>query len=119
MASGGLFDSRLFIAAHKTLPFGTILRVCLDKCTNVVVLDRGPFIKGRILDLSEKAATLIGLRPRGVAVVTVTQVSADNPEACGLLRRTVLLSKSPSSLAVCDLAEPAQSEGQPHSEESR
>ena len=48
-------------AAHKTLPFGTRLRVCYQGCTNVRINDRGPYIGARELDLSYGAASSIGL----------------------------------------------------------
>jgi len=54
--------------AHKTLPFGTKLRVMLGgKSAIVRVNDRGPFVRGRSLDLSRAAAKKIGLLPKGVA----------------------------------------------------
>jgi peptidoglycan lytic transglycosylase len=61
-ASGEIFDQYAFTCAHKTLPFGTWLRVSLKGRTVIVkVNDRGPFVKGRMLDLSRGAAEQIGL----------------------------------------------------------
>jgi rare lipoprotein A len=63
-ANGERFDTKLLTAAHKTLPFGTKVRVrSLLNGKEVVVRinDRGPFIKGRIIDLSQAAAHAIGL----------------------------------------------------------
>ncbi|MDD5448349.1 MAG: septal ring lytic transglycosylase RlpA family protein [Actinomycetota bacterium] len=61
-ASGEVFDQYAFTCAHKTLPFGTWLRVTFNGRSVVVkVNDRGPFVKGRILDLSRGAAEAIGL----------------------------------------------------------
>lgn len=57
-ASGELFSNSKYTAAHKTLPFGTQLRVTNlqnNKSTQVKINDRGPFTKGRDLDLSKKA----------------------------------------------------------------
>lgn len=71
-ASGEPFDPDAMTAAHKTLPFGTRLRVCLEACAIVRINDRGPFAPGRDLDLSRGAARVIGLEPRGVARVRVT-----------------------------------------------
>jgi rare lipoprotein A len=71
-ASGEVFDTFQFTAAHKTLPFGTLVRVTnLDngKSVTVRINDRGPFVPGRIIDLSMAAATAIGLAGRGVAPV--------------------------------------------------
>lgn len=73
-ASGARFHPSGLTAAHKTLPFGTRLRVCLTGCVVVVVTDRGPFIRGRQLDLSEGAARRVGLVGRGVAVVRVERL---------------------------------------------
>lgn len=71
LASGGRFNPHGFTAAHRSLLFGTRLRVCLTGCTIVIVNDRGPFIPGRSLDLSLAAAKAIGLTSRGVALVQV------------------------------------------------
>jgi len=57
-ASGKIFDNKKFTAAHKTLPFGTRLKVTNQangKSVEVIVIDRGPFTKGRELDLSKAA----------------------------------------------------------------
>jgi 3D (Asp-Asp-Asp) domain-containing protein len=70
-ASGARFNPQGMTAAHRTLPFGTRLRVCLHGCVVVVVNDRGPFIRGRQLDLAHGAAAAIGLTGRGVARVEV------------------------------------------------
>ena len=61
-ASGQKFDQEAMTAAHLTLPFGTRLKVTHEgKSVVVTVNDRGPFIKGRILDLSTGAARAIGI----------------------------------------------------------
>lgn len=70
-ASGARFVPSGLTAAHRSLPFGTRLRVCLHGCVVVVVNDRGPFVAGRQLDLSEGAARAIDLTARGVGAVTV------------------------------------------------
>ena len=61
-----------FTAAHKTLPFGTRVRVTDSKTGRsviVVINDRGPFNKGRVLDLSTSAAKALGMTGRGVVLV--------------------------------------------------
>ena len=69
-ASGQRFNQNAMTAAHKTLPFGTKLRVTHRGQSVVVTInDRGPFIKGRVLDLSTGAARAIGLTGRGVGHV--------------------------------------------------
>ena len=61
-------------AAHKTLPFGTKLRVCYQGCVDLRINDRGPYIGARELDLSYGAAQAIGLTHPGVANVQVTYI---------------------------------------------
>tara|TARA_Y100000401_G_scaffold48000_1_gene37178 strand:- start:868 stop:1209 length:342 start_codon:yes stop_codon:yes gene_type:complete len=71
-ANGEVYNQWGYTAAHKTLPFGTWLRVCYQRCVNVRINDRGPFIGPRELDLSRGAAEAIGLIHPGVAQVEVT-----------------------------------------------
>ena len=71
-ANGEVYDQMGLTAAHKTLPFGTRLRVCYQGCVNVRINDRGPYIGARELDLSKGAAEAIGLIWPGVANVEVT-----------------------------------------------
>jgi rare lipoprotein A len=76
-ASGELFDTFRLTAAHRTLPFGTLVLVTNlenGKSTTVRINDRGPFVPGRIIDLSMVAATAIGLSGRGVAPVRIEPV---------------------------------------------
>ncbi len=74
-ASGERFNSQSLTAAHRTLAFGTRLRVCRGtRCVLVRVNDRGPYSGGRVLDLSSEAARRIGLVSSGVLVVTATVV---------------------------------------------
>jgi len=73
-ANGETYDMYGISAAHKTLPFGTKLRVCYQGCVDVVVNDRGPYIGARELDLSYGAAQTIGLIRPGVANVEVTYI---------------------------------------------
>lgn len=74
-ASGTRYNQHGLTAAHKTLPFGTRLRVCLKRCAVVTVNDRGPYIYGRELDLSKGAADAIGLTASGVGLVNVTRLN--------------------------------------------
>jgi rare lipoprotein A len=65
-------------AAHRTLPFGTNLRVTNlhnGRAVNVRVNDRGPFVRGRIIDVSASAADALGFRRAGVASVRVELVN--------------------------------------------
>jgi rare lipoprotein A len=69
-ASGQRFNQNAMTAAHRTLPFGTKLKVTHGSQSVVVTInDRGPFIKGRVLDLSTGAARAVGLTSRGVGRV--------------------------------------------------
>ena len=71
-ANGEIYDMNGISAAHKTLPFGTIVRVIdLETGRSVVVRinDRGPFIEGRIIDLSKGAAEKLGIVERGITRV--------------------------------------------------
>jgi rare lipoprotein A len=70
-ASGQRFNQNALTAAHRTLPFGTKLRVTHGGRSVVVTInDRGPFIRGRVLDLSTAAAREVGLTSAGVGRVT-------------------------------------------------
>ena len=71
-ANGEVYDQYGITAAHKTLPFGTRLRVCYRGCVDVRINDRGPYIGARELDLSYGAANAIGLIEPGVADISVT-----------------------------------------------
>jgi rare lipoprotein A len=75
-ASGARFNQGAMTAAHRSLPFGTRLRVTHGGRSVVVTInDRGPFIRGRVLDLSTGAARAIGLTSAGVGRVTAEVVS--------------------------------------------
>jgi rare lipoprotein A len=72
-ASGERFDPADFTAAHRTLPFGTKVRVTDADGDSVVVRinDRGPFARGRVIDLSQAAARRLGLTRSGSGKVTL------------------------------------------------
>ena len=77
-ANGEIYDMEKLTAAHRTLPFGTVVRVTnLDnaKCVDVRIIDRGPFVAGRIIDLSHAAAEVIDMIGPGVAQVRVDILS--------------------------------------------
>lgn len=74
-ASGARFNPDGLTAAHRSLPFGTKLRVTYGGQSVIVTInDRGPFIKGRCLDLSRGAARAIGLTGAGIGVVHFEKV---------------------------------------------
>jgi rare lipoprotein A len=77
-ASGEIFDQNKFTAAHRTLPWGSIVKVTnLDngKSVEVRINDRGPFPKGRIIDLSRAAARALGMVELGVSPVRMELLS--------------------------------------------
>lgn len=77
-ASGDIFRMTDFSAAHKTLPFGTVIRVHNQKTGRHVLVrinDRGPFAKGRVVDLSKRAARNLRMIQSGVASVVFEAVS--------------------------------------------
>jgi rare lipoprotein A len=77
LANGQVYDNKEFFAAHRTLPFGTLLHVCLRRqCVSVVVKDRGPFLPNmdveRRIDLSYAAAKALGMLRDGRQKVRVS-----------------------------------------------
>jgi rare lipoprotein A len=76
-ASGEPFDQQQLTAAHPELPFGTkvvVTRPDTGREVEVVINDRGPYVAGRIIDLSKRAARELGMLQRGTAPVIVTSV---------------------------------------------
>lgn len=81
-ASGEKYDKNALTAAHKTLPFGTYVRVTeLSSGRSVVVRvnDRGPYKAGRIIDLSERAARELGFLAKGITAVRLEVTQAPEP----------------------------------------
>jgi rare lipoprotein A len=81
-ANGEIYDMNALTAAHRTLPLGTRVRVTnLQNGRTVVVRlnDRGPYIDGRIIDLSRKAAQVLGMVEKGLAEVSI-EVLTSPPE---------------------------------------
>lgn len=79
-ANGEVYDQMSLTAAHKSLKFGTLLKVTNPRNGKSVVVrinDRGPYIAGRDLDLSKAAAIELGLLRRGVARMKIEQISVD------------------------------------------
>lgn len=75
VASGGWFNPNAMTAAHKTLPFGTRVRVVNannGQSVDVTINDRGPYIAGRVIDLSSAAAGAINMKGSGVVPVRMT-----------------------------------------------
>jgi len=85
-ASGEIFDRFAFTAAHRSLPFGSVLVVtALDSGVRVVVRinDRGPFVKGRLIDLSEAAAKELGIIGPGLGRVRIEEGAGMAPGPMG------------------------------------
>jgi rare lipoprotein A len=85
-ASGEVYDMHAMTAAHKTLPFGTVVKVDRRDTgadVKVRINDRGPFIEGRIIDLSYAAAQVIGLDIDGVAPVKIKVVGREDAPPTG------------------------------------
>lgn len=77
-ASGEPFDQQALTAAHPSLPLGSkvlVTRPDTGQEVEVLINDRGPFVNGRIIDLSKRAARELGMIRRGVAPVMVTLVN--------------------------------------------
>ncbi len=76
-ASGQRFNENAMTAAHKTLPLGTVVKVTnqrTGKSIKVTINDRGPYAKGRIIDLSKAAAARLGTKDAGVGKVCVAKL---------------------------------------------
>jgi rare lipoprotein A len=85
-ASGERFNKHGYTGAHRKLPFGTIIRVTNlrnGKEVYIKVNDRGPFVKGRMLDISRAAAEAIGSINRGVMRVKVEVISLPEDSSSG------------------------------------
>jgi rare lipoprotein A len=73
-ANGEIYNSSKMTAAHKKLPFGTKVKVknlSNGKTVKVRINDRGPFVEGRIIDLTREAADKLGMLTKGVTKVTI------------------------------------------------
>ena len=83
-SDGEIYNMYQFTAAHRTLPFGSIVQVTdltTGRQVNVRINDRGPFVNNRIIDLSYSAAKALGMLGPGTAPVRLDVVSGPNPIA--------------------------------------
>jgi len=83
-SDGEIYDMYQFTAAHRTLPFGSIVQVtdlATGRQIDVRINDRGPFVSNRIIDLSYSAAKALGMLGPGTAPVRLDMVSGPNPLA--------------------------------------
>jgi rare lipoprotein A len=90
-ANGEIFDMEALTAAHRTMPLGSIVRVVNltnGKHLHVRITDRGPYVNGRILDLSRAAAVQLGMEHEGTAYIQVEIVGQRRPEFLQLTEAT-------------------------------
>ena len=83
-ASGEVFDMEGLTAAHRTLPFGTVVRVTHLASNRTVIVrinDRGPYNDGRIIDLSARSARELGIAKLGIARVQIEPLASDQLSA--------------------------------------
>ncbi len=83
-ASGERFNMKALTAAHRTLPLGSYVRVTVANSSKSVVVkinDRGPYVRGRVLDLSYAAAKVLGLQHAGTAKVEIEGLSRQEAKA--------------------------------------
>lgn len=96
-ANGEIYNDNLLTAAHRTLPLGTVVKVTNlrnGRQVTVRINDRGPFIKGRIIDLSRRAASEIGMIASGI-----TQVKIETVKISGKLKSEAVAEISPKPTA--------------------
>lgn len=83
MASGQRFDDKKMTAAHRTLPLNTQVRVTnleTGRSVDVTITDRGPYVDGRLIDLSKAAAKKLGMVKGGLAPVRITTIAPPEQE---------------------------------------
>ncbi|WP_247877906.1 septal ring lytic transglycosylase RlpA family protein [Azospirillum sp. TSO22-1] len=88
-ASGVRFNQHALTAAHRTLPLGTAVKVTnLDtgRTIQVTINDRGPYIDGRIIDLSRRAAAELGMEEAGLAPVRIETLDGERPAEVAMKR---------------------------------
>lgn len=88
-ASGETFNKNAMTCAHKTLKFGTMLKVTNKKNGKSVIVkvnDRGPYVKGRIIDLSEASAKKIGIDGIGQVHIEIVSNNAVTKQSVGIYR---------------------------------
>jgi rare lipoprotein A len=80
-SNGGVYDQNGRTAAHRSLPLGTEVEVTdikTGKSVDLEITDRGPYVKGRVIDLSRAAAVDLGIKDKGLATVKVEADSVPN-----------------------------------------
>ena len=118
-ANGEVFDMRQLTAAHRTMPFGTWVEVTnlrTNRKVNVRITDRGPFVGGRIIDLSMGAAREIDMLASGVdrvklRVISAPRVGEQLAQAPAKVLKVASISAKPSEPPAPEQAAAAQSKG--------
>jgi len=108
-ANGEIFDPLLLTAAHRSLPFGTVLDIINAKTSQTVrvrVNDRGPYIGGRLIDLSYAAAQMIGLVEPGIGEVDIKIVHLGNGEREPPAPMEVTIAEAPKTVSAIAAGEP-------------
>ncbi|MBK9982980.1 MAG: septal ring lytic transglycosylase RlpA family protein [Saprospiraceae bacterium] len=86
MANGAVYDPDELTCAHPTAPLGSIMKIARkdnpDQSVIVRVVDRGPYVKGRIVDLSKRAAKELGILHMGIADVVVGLIKSPGVIIC-------------------------------------
>lgn len=108
-ANGDTYNKNLLTAAHRTLQLPSLVKVKnLENNRTIIVLvnDRGPYVKNREIDLSERAATILGMKKKGTAKVKIQYLHAETNEflkTLGLERRTGSVAKRPLANSKCSV----------------
>jgi rare lipoprotein A len=106
-ANGDVYNKEMLTAAHKTLPLPSLVKVTNQengKSVIVLVNDRGPFVGNRIIDLSEKAASIIGMKEKGIVKVRVTYLHHETKKflkILGIKKKTGSCASSPLKNKKC------------------
>jgi rare lipoprotein A len=111
-ANGEIFDMNLVTAAHRTLPMPSVVRVInLENGRSLIVRvnDRGPFARGRIIDLSRRSAQLLGFDQKGTARVRVQILAEESRALAAQLRGGTAVAAANTPITVDRLPKPAVS----------
>jgi rare lipoprotein A len=109
-ANGEIFNMEALTAAHRTLPLGSMVRVVNlvnGKHVRVRINDRGPYVNGRILDLSYAAAARLGMVDRGISVIQLEVIGDHRPDF--VIQAEEGVASTLSLLAIRRLEQPAVS----------
>ena len=106
-ANGEIYDQNRLTAAHRTLPMPSVVRVTNlenGRSIKVRVNDRGPFAKNRIIDVSRKAARLLGFERKGTAKVRVEVLAAESRHAAAVAQQREVGRNAPSAVPIQSVA---------------